>query len=52
MHGVVSLFLTDNCDFFGQILHLQKVLIRKRDPVTHVLFADLLAKAKVYANVF
>ena len=30
-----------------QVQHLQKVLIKKRDPVTHVCFIDELAKAKV-----
>jgi len=30
-----------------QVLHLQKVLMRKRDPVTHVVFIDLLTDAKV-----
>ncbi|KAK2155274.1 hypothetical protein LSH36_244g03005 [Paralvinella palmiformis] len=31
---------------FSQAHHLQKVLIKKRDPVTHVCFMELLAKAK------
>ena len=44
---VLSLFLIV-CNL--QAHHLQKVLIKKRDPVTHVCFMELLAKAKVYSN--
>ncbi|ELT89629.1 hypothetical protein CAPTEDRAFT_226404 [Capitella teleta] len=31
---------------YAQALHLQKVLVKKRDPVTHVCFIEHLAKAK------
>ena len=30
--------------YFQQVQHLQKVLVKKRDPVTHVCFIDELAK--------
>uniref|UniRef100_A0ACB8FQT4 Uncharacterized protein n=1 Tax=Sphaerodactylus townsendi TaxID=933632 RepID=A0ACB8FQT4_9SAUR len=33
------------CAACGQVQHLQKVLSKKRDPVTHVCFIDELAKA-------
>ena len=32
---------------YQQAQHLQKVLIKKRDPVTHVLFIEHLAKQSV-----
>ena len=35
-----------------QVQHLQKVLIKKRDPVTHVCFIDELAIAKVDFSLF
>ena len=39
--------LADNIfTVYSQVLHLQKVLMRKRDPVTHVLFIDLLTYAQ------
>ena len=36
----------------AQVQHLQKVLVKKRDPVTHVCFIDELAKAKVWRFFF
>jgi len=34
-----------------QVLHVQKVLMRKRDPVTHVVFIDLLTDSQVHGHV-
>jgi len=33
-----------------KVLHLQKVLVRKRDPVTHVVFIDLFIDNKVHTH--
>ena len=38
--------------YLFQVHHLQKVLMKKRDPVTHVCFIDELAKAKVLKELF
>jgi len=34
-----------------KVLHLQKVLVRKRDPVTHVVFIDLFVDNKVHTVI-
>lgn len=35
---------THRCDRVFQVQHLQKVLMKKRDPVTHVCFIDDIMK--------